>query len=176
MANINLSQAAADPERKARYFDTGFFVALALLLLVGAVFGGLRWYLTSIDKASRDLDSQMAEKKVLLSGEKIDRLADFDSRLAYLKENQMIKEYQGILGSLERAMLPSVRATSFLHNTEDQQVIVTAMTDSFRTMAQQVQSFAAVDAFGGTRVSDIKRDDSGQLVFTLTADVSEDKQ
>ena len=107
---------------------------------------------------------------------KVDRLADFDSRLAYLKEYQPTTEIQSILNELERGMLPAVVAMTFEHNAEDDSVMLIASTDTFKTLAQQVQAFAGEGSFDKVRVSDISRNDEGRLVFTVTAHVTGVKQ
>lgn len=173
MAGINLSQT--DSRTSARFFDKGTVTALICLLLVVAVFGGLRWYIGSLEQQSQALDALLSEKKTVLEGDRVNRLTDVHGRVSYLSEHR-VKESREVFTQLEKVLLPAVTLSSLNYQNEDGKISFKAETGNFKTLAQQLQTIKSTGVFSEVNADEIARDQEGSITFSLDAVVKSDKK
>lgn len=176
MTGINLSQ----PEQKKvhpRFFDNGTLTGIALLVITLCVFGGLRWYIGSLEKQNQSLDVLLAEKKNELQGENVDRLADVNSRITHLTLNPT-KDAKDILMKLEEVIIPAVALTSLRYDNESSKISLEATTNNFKDLAQQIQILKSTEIFSLVRMDEVVRTQTGDIAFSLEVQlvVSADKK
>lgn len=172
MAGMNLSSLT--PEKKIRpkgIFDSYFVFITIIFFLVLALFAGLRWYITILDKQLANSDSVLAEHARQLRGEEVDRVARFDNRLALAEEsNGRDVDSQKLLNQLESLVIPNVRLTKYEYNEAEKFAEVVGETDNFKSVAQQIISFKSENIFEGIKVQTLTVTKDGRVVFSFRAD------
>ena len=173
MPGVNLSQAVAEEEEVKRprgFFDTGIIVSLVLLALSGSVWGGMRLYVGSLDKKIAALDETLSSNTERLKGEGVNRVADFDARVAYYSENKdALTDPRDVLRRLESVMVPGVVLTNFTYDHQARMSIIAGRSDDFRKMAEQILSLKAEKIFSQVVVDRIERDDKDRITFVFKA-------
>lgn len=164
MAGINLSQT--DNSAAPGFFDKGTVTGMVLLLVMLSLFGGLRWYVGSLEKQSQSLDAMLAGKKAALEGEKVNHLADVNNRALYLAKNET-QDSQDIFIQLEQALIPAVALSSLRYHSDDRMISFRATTGSFKTLAQQIETLQNTGMFSEVRTKEIVRNPEGGISFSL---------
>lgn len=169
MSGINLSSQSAfgKKERSAPGVDKGLLSALALLILVAGVWGGERWYLSQLDSEMAQLDSVIAEKSQQMKGKSVDRVADFDARVALLQQRGTMIEPRVVLDQLELLTIPTVKLTEYALSEEDGKLTISGETDTFKFLAQQILSYRSDAFFDTLKVSKIGNTQDGKIEFSL---------
>lgn len=171
MAGVNLSQSMASgqgKEKRHMFAASGFPMSIILLLLTIAGFGGLRWYLYTLDQKIANLDATISVNGDRLVGESIDRVADFDARVTLLGTDPAeLIDPQALFVKLESLVVPQVLLTKYEYNDRDKVVVIFGKTENFRYLAEQIISFRSDPSFAELRVDTIDRDDKGAIEFVL---------
>lgn len=169
---MNLSSSM--PEKKVktrRTFDNYFIFIAGVFFLTIALFAGLRWYINILDGKLSDFDTIFAEHAKQLRGEKVDRVAHFDQRLA-LAGKQLdgdIVDSQKLLNQLESLVIPSVKLTKYEYNETGKFVEVAGETDNLKSVAQQIISFKSENPFEKIKVESLNVTEGGQIEFVFTS-------
>lgn len=148
-----------------------FLVATILFFLVAAGFGGLRWYLGSLDKKLASLEEQRITNFAALRGPRVDRVAYFADRLNLI-DTQAQGEGVNVeqrLTEIEGLIVPNVRLTRYEYNDAEKFVSLTGETDNFKYVAQQIISLKSNARLAKVEVESIARTNEGRVVFTLKA-------
>lgn len=172
MAGINFSSSVSEKSaKKGRIFDGSFVVITILFFLVLAGFGGLRWYLKTLDAKAASLSAAFGERSAQLKGSGVDRVANFESRLALAGEQLADQRVdpQELFGQLERLTLPNVKLTKYGYNAKEKFVEVAGETESFKYVAQQIISLKSEDLFSGITVQSLTRTKEGSIQFSFKA-------
>lgn len=172
MAELNLSQSMGhDKEPKAQhFFDMGFVVSGGIFLLVILGWGGLRFYMNSLDKKVAALDAVVVTNTSELQGEAVNRVTDFDDRMSQLAKNLAENtDPAEQLRSVEGLMVPKVVLTQYEYNKDEQVITFSAKTSDFRFIAEQIMSLKSGKDFSTVTVDAIGRDADGNIIFTLKA-------
>lgn len=169
MAGVNLSQSMAQGKEKKRMLPTSSFpISIVLLLLTLAGWGGLRWYMYSLDQKIAELDATISVSGDRLLGESIDRVADFDARMTLLGSDPAeLIDPEPLFAQLEALVVPQVLLTKYEYNDRDKVVVISGKTENFRYIAEQIISLKSDPYFSNVRVGAIDRDDQGIIEFTL---------
>lgn len=171
MEGLNLSSSIVEKKEKKGAFDSSFVVVSIIFFLVVASFGGLRWYIKTLDDTLAKLDATLQERSLLLHGDSVNRVANFNARLGVIEQQLKVTpvDSQKLLSQLEGLVLPQVRVTKYEYNKTSGVVEVAGETNSFKYVAQQMFSFKSEDPFSKIRVNTLKRTDSGAIAFSFKA-------
>lgn len=172
MAGINLSSLTSEHKSEGGgIFDSSATVVTIVFFLVVAGFGGLRWYIKTLDTKVAALDGTLEENALQLQGKNVDRVAHFDNRLTLVeKQLEGRVDSQKLLNQLESLVIPSVKLTKYEYNEVGKFVEVNGETDSFKYVAQQIISFKSEDLFTGIRVQSLTHTEVGRVAFSLKAE------
>lgn len=172
MAGINLSTQAYGGEKKKRsFFDRGFVFSVVLLVIILGVWGGIRYFLFTLNRDITALESQITDSKNELEGEQVDRVLNFDIRKKGIETNMgtnidVAKHFQ----DLEAVVIPSVRLTQYALNQNTGAIVISGETSDYKYLAQQLISFKKQAEYSNIRVDRITTTESGDISFTLKAD------
>ncbi len=171
MPGVNLSQSMPGEEssEKRSFFDMGILLSLGALIVVGLVWGGIRFYMSSLDKKIADIEVTLGASTAQTKGGRVDRVADFETRLKYFSENKNEFEPEVILKQLEGVMVSGVLLTGFQYDQEERLLTLSGKSDDFRKLADQMFSFKTEKMFSQVRVETIDRDDENKVTFVLKA-------
>lgn len=173
MAGVNLSQSMASRESaptKRPFAASGFPLSIILLILTAAGWGGLRWYLHTLDQKIAGLDATLSASSGQLQGKEIDRVADFDARLSLLGVDASERlDSREILTKLEALIVPQVVLKEFKYDQKEKMSVMTGETDNFRYLAGQLVSLKSDPLFSRVVVSTVSRTQEGKIQFTLKA-------
>lgn len=171
MAGVNLSRLTVtdqQPHGKGHFAVSGFWISIVVLLVTLAGWGGLRWYIHSLDQKVAALDTIIADDTSRLTGDDVDRVADFSARLTFIgSDPATLVDPQTIFAKLESLVVPQVTLVKYEHDQSARTSTVSGTTDNFRYLAEQIVSFKGESSFVGVQVGDISRSDKGAIEFTL---------
>lgn len=170
MSGMNLSQSVPEEEstEDRSFFDGGFILSLSLILLSAIAFGGVRLYIGSLDKKIATVEETLSANAQRLSGENIDRIADFDSRLNYFSANKSdFSDTQEILSMLEKRVLPDTVLKKFEYNPHDKVIFIEGESDDFKKLAEQIMAFKDEKIFSNMEVQTLDREEASLITFTL---------
>jgi hypothetical protein len=172
MAGINLSAGVATAgTKKKSSFDTGFIVAVVLIALIVAAWGGIRYFMFTTNKQITSLETQITEADSTLKGDQVDRILAFDTRVAGIEESAKTNEdVAARLTTLEGLIIPSVRLTEYNFDHTNGAVTIAGVTSDYKYLAQQLISLKKQPEYGGMRVDKITNTESGDISFILKAD------
>lgn len=171
MLGVNIAQSTEEEETKpkrAGFFDTGTIISIVLVTLSAAVWGGIQLYMQSLDKKIAAIDASIAQDSGRLSGASIDRIADFDARIAFFagKEKELMEPLD-MLKKLEEVMVGGIVLTDYEYNHETNVGKISGKASDFRALAEQILVFKSKGLFSQVSVKRTERDDQGVLRFTL---------
>ena len=168
MVGLNLSSSISE-KKEITISDSSLAVISVIFFLVVAGFGGLRWYIKTLDNKLTDLSASLDENSSQLRGDKVNRVAYFDARLRLIEQqlNGSAVDSKILLGQMESLILPDVRLTKYEYNETGKFVAVSGETDNFKYVAQQIISLKSEDLFTGIKVESLQRTEAGQIGFSL---------
>lgn len=175
MSGINLSSSTSiKTTKKGGVFDSSFAVIVVIFFLVVAGFGGLRFYIKTLDTKISALKATLEENSAQLQGRNVDRVAHFDSRLRLAGEQSSGNgvDSQKLLDQLESLIVPNIRLTKYEYNETEKFVEVAGEAESFKYVAQQIVSFKSENTFVGIKVQSLARTTEGRIAFSLKADLN----
>jgi len=171
MTGVNLSQsmaAQAEKRKKHLFSASGFPITIILLILILVGWGGLRFYLYSLDKKITALDATITDSESKFQGESIDRIADFDTRVSLLgADPSELIDPETFLIKLESLIVPQVLLTSYEYDDREKVCTVSGRTDNFRYLAEQIISLKSDPFFSDVKIDAISRNTEGKIEFTL---------
>jgi hypothetical protein len=171
MAGVNLSQSASlaqGNKKKQMFASSGLPFSIILLVVTLVGWGGLRWYIHTVDKKITALESALATDNSRLMGESINRVADFGARMMLVGADPAeLVDPKSILEKLESLVVPQVTLVQYTHDDAGQISTIAGKTTNFRYLAEQVISLKSDPLFSRVRVGEIDRDEEGVIEFTL---------
>ena len=170
MSGMNLSQSLPEeePADDRSFFDGGFILSLSLILLSAIAFGGVRLYIGSLDKKIATVEQTLSANAQRLSGENIDRIADFDSRLNYYSANRVdFSDTEEILRKLEEKVLSDTVLKKFEYNPHDKVILIEGESNDFKKLAEQIMAFKDEKVFSNMEVQTLDRTEANLITFTL---------
>jgi Tfp pilus assembly protein PilN len=177
MANINLYQSIQEEKntsQKKGIMDKGLSVVILILVLTFAIWGGLKLYNLFLNKKLVSLNSQITAESGKVDAGKMNRVADFQERMNIIKQNIAQKEDPAeFLGNLEKSVIPGIVIDSceFKYGDKDKgdTLALTAITDSFNSLAGQILSLKKIDYFKNVEMGSVTRDQDGKIRFVINA-------
>lgn len=173
MEGINLSQSMQESrkgssEEKRTLLDTGMMVAFAVFIVAAMIWGGLAWYVSTVDQKIAAANTELAASVASLASEKADRVGDFSDRSAIIyKSLGGAADPSAELGRIEAAVVPGVVLTGYQYDKETGTISIVGITDNFKFIAQQLLVFKVSDGFVVPKVALIERTKEGKIEFTL---------
>lgn len=171
MAGVNLSQSTAlarEHQSRQQLMSSGLLISMILLTATLIVWGGLRWYMHSLDQKIAAIDTTIVAGTARLSGESVDRVADFSARMALLGADPAELIDPGVMfAKLESLVVPQVTLVRYEYDESDRISTIVGKTENFRYLAEQIISLRSDPLFAQLRVTGIDRDDEGVIGFTL---------
>jgi Tfp pilus assembly protein PilN len=177
MTNINLYQSIQEEKntsQKRGLMDRGLSVVILILVFTFAVWGGLKLYNLFLNKKLVNLNDQIAVESGKEEAGKMNRVADFQERMDIIKQNlPQKKDPAEFLGNLEKAAISGVIVDSceFKYGDKDKgdTLALTAITDSFKSLAEQILSLKKVAYFKNVEMGNVTRDPDGKIRFIINA-------
>lgn len=170
---INLSHVNEEEKssQKKGLFDKGLAFCFGIFILVLGVWGGLEWYIKTLNDQVVQAEALLTDNATSLRGTKVDRIADFDTRLAFMKSSMDVTADlpETILPKLESLIVPSVNLTGYTYHKQEQLMSISGLTDNFRHLAEQLLSFKLDVVFSDAKVDIITRTKEGKIAFTFKA-------
>ncbi len=174
MLGVNIAQSQKEEEeikpKRGGFFDTGTIVSIVLISLAGLVWGGIQFYISTLDKKIATVDTALAMDSGRLVGEEIDRVADFDARISYFADKQKeLMEPLDMMTKLEESMVSGIVLTEYEYKHEGSVGNIHGVASNFRVLAEQILAFKSTGLFSEVKVEKTERDQEGQLRFVLEA-------
>lgn len=173
MEGINLSQSMQESRRgsseeKRTLLDTGMMVAFAVFIVAALIWGGLAWYVSTVDQKIAAVNGELAESVASLAGKEADRVGDFSDRSAIIRKSlDGSADPSAELDRIEAATVPGVVLTNYQFDEETGTVSITGITDNFKFIAQQLLVLKVSEGFITPKVASIARTKEGKIEFAL---------
>lgn len=179
MTSINLYQAQTPKNEgvsKARYIDSGFIVSIGVLVLVLVSLGGAKIYLAELVKQNTQLENKIKEEQVSgLSGDMVDRAADFQQRLDMIKASSEGASINNLLTDLSNFIVQGVVVDSFKYDKGAMEMTLKA--DNYVSLARQILSFKQQDEkYSNVTVINVRREEDKILFDTSLALVNKKQE
>ena len=172
MAGLNLSSSTPEKNQEQSGIFRGSFLVVIIFSCMLLLWGGMQWYLKTLDDTIASKEALLTENSSKLTGENVDRVVSFDSRLTLAKKQvtENALETKIYLDQLESLVIPSIQITKYELNKKDNVVLVEGETDNFKYVAQQLISFKKDPLFAGIYVSTLKKNAEGRIIFSFKAE------
>lgn len=168
MTTINLYNSSSQNEggKNSRAIDSGFFLSIAILVIVLGAWAFSEFYIRSLEKQNTQLQAEIdGERMNGLSGERVNGAADLQVRLNEIKSNNENKKVNDILSAVSKAIVAGTSINEFKYDSKE--LKLTVRTDSFLTLARQTMSFKKSSDFSDVSIANISRVDNN-IVFDVT--------
>ena len=173
MVDVNFHQAAEKDlmvSRKKSFFNSAYFVAILLILLVSLAYGATVLYASRLTAQKVELDAISAQEVIQIDLEEINRLSDFQERLNSSIFNLNNKRSpEDIFSLVEKLIVRGSFLNSLSYDSVENKIAVEVVADSFRLAASQILSFKKSDLFDDVKIVESKRDNDNQAVFSIEA-------
>lgn len=176
MANINLYQSSQDDARRSRsgVFDTGMVLAFVFALLTLAVFGGVQFYLGSMDQKIVMLQQEKEDGLQELDENEVDAAASFQQRLEKITSGADTFAADDPAKIFENVQQNIVGGIVLSDMGFDGKALTLSMSaDSFDVLAGQILKFKESDFFRSVDVDSTSRSSEGKITATLSLKMSE---
>lgn len=171
MANINLYQAeqTVAQKRQAGLLDGGMLAALGLALLALLAYGGVEFYLGSLDKKMADLTSEESLGRKSLKEKDVNMAASFEQRIDKIKteaDTFAPDDPANVFENAQKTVISGavVSKLSFSGAAAD----VALVADNFETLAKQILAFKGSDFWSTVDVGPTSRNEDGKVSASFT--------
>lgn len=172
---MNLSSSVPEKKQEGSWTFGGPVVVTVLFFLLLVFWGGMQWYLKTLDKTLSGQQVLLEENASRLKGDAVDRVTSFDTRLTLAKEQMSGKNTTDtgrLLRQLESLVIPNVKLTKYEFDENGKFVIVEGETDTFKYVAQQLLVLKGEDPFMNIKVDSLKKNPEGRIAFSFKAEFS----
>lgn len=159
MAQINLLSGSESGTRPTVKSGGGsLMLSFAILVLTFGTYFGTVFYKGMLQRDFDAVESESAQKKSLIVGEKANRVADFFDRMSVIDANLRSSALSpnDPLVRIEGALIPEANLSSYKYDLEKKSIETVASADSFRAVAQQLVTlkkvFSSATMEGNARV------------------------
>lgn len=176
MANINLYQSEQDgfQKKQAGLFDMGMTAGLGFALVVLLVYGGLEFYLRSIDQKIANLAQEEEAGRQTLKESDVNQAASFQQRIEKIKSgaqsfaaNDPAKIFQGVQESVIGGVVLS--GLGF----DGKEVNLSFGVDDFEKLSAQILKFKQSGLFKSVSVGSTSRGSDGKITASLTLGINQ---
>ncbi len=173
MAGVNLSQSITGDEKASKSvssFTSGMPISVGLLVLTLIGWGGMRWYMYSLDNKINQVTADITASSGALQDERVDRITNFDARLSLLNADPAESiDPTPMLTELESLIVPQVTLKDYAYDQTTGETKLTGRTTNFRYVAEQIISLKSSPSFSRVDVQSTSRSEGGAIEFTLLA-------
>lgn len=174
MDGINLSQSMQESKKGTTkteaFLDKGVTVVFVLFLVVAAGWGGLVWYVGTIDQKIAAANVSLTDGVASLTGKKADRAGDFSDRSSIIRKSlAKAVDPDKELGEMEKMTVPGVVLTGYRYDRDEKSVSVIGTTDNFKFVAQQLLTLKVSGKFDAPKVMSLTRMKDGKIEFAIEA-------
>jgi hypothetical protein len=174
MVDINLHKTAEKElriKKNKSFFKSGSFIAFSLLVFTLIVFGGTLLYQERLKVKKVSLAQEKKNQIESIDKEKINELVDFQERVdAAFSNLENRGDPRNRLDTIESLVVKDV-VLNELSVDEEGLLEMEATTVSFKNAASQMLSFKKNEMFTDVRIASSGRDDGGNVLFVLEADI-----
>lgn len=173
MAGVNFSQSITADEKapKSVYnYTSGMPISVGLLVLTLLGWGGMRWYMSSLDNKINQVTADITASSAALQNERVARVATFDAKLSLINTDPAESiDPVPMLSELETLIVPQVTLKNYSYDQSTGEVTLTGKTGNFRYVAEQIISLKSHPSFSRVEVDSTGRSEGGAIDFTLRA-------
>lgn len=172
---MNLSSSVPEKKQTGSRLLGGSVVAVSFFFLLLALWGGMLWYLKTLDSTLLKQKAALAESTLLLRGEKVDRVASFAARLMLARKQMSTDSVDTgkLLNQLESLVIPEVVLTKYEFNEKEKFVLVEGETDNFKYVAQQLFILKGENLFADIKTDSLKKSLEGRISFSFRAELNQ---
>lgn len=169
MPSINLNLAKEDiVEEKTGIISGSLVISIILLVLVGGLYGALKYYNKDVTSKIDEVTSQYnVEYQKFLSGN-ANEIIDFKNRTdiasALLDDDRPMNN---VMAQIESSILPVVYLESLTYDKDKETITLSGVADSFNTVAKQILSFKQNDYFSSVIPGTGTMKEQNKLSFSL---------
>lgn len=172
MANINLYQNEQTEYQRERggILNNGMFVALAFALLTFLAYGGVEFYLRSINQKIEFLVQEEKNSRQALQEKDVNAAASFQQRMETISLNVdsfAKKDPAGIFESVQKTVIDGVVVSSL--DFDGKEIGLSLVADNFETLSKQILNFKKSDFFEAVNVgsTSLGEEEKVSAAFTL---------
>lgn len=148
-------------------FDKAFAASIALIILVGGIWGTERVLIYLTDKQIAEYEGTTNTSFESVSADDAVSVHDVTSRIATIQKLGVTSlNSQEILAALEKSTIPQVKLTEFNYK-KDGTVTMKGTAPDYRFLAEQILRYRQEAMFSTAEVADTERTDTGQVAFTI---------
>ncbi len=141
-------------------------IGVILLALLGAVYGGLAWYKTSLNNQIAAIDAQTVDLAKQRDEKAEKNLTTLSKQMAIT--GQIIQNHifwSTTLSKVEAGLAGSVQFKSFSAQAIDSSLHIRSITDTYATIARQLAAFTGTDGIADVSLEGVNTLTSGKLDF-----------
>lgn len=171
MANINLYQNEQEgyQKKQAGILGGGMAASIGFALLVLLVYGGVEFYLRSIDQKINDLAKEEEMGRQALKESDVNRAASFQQRVDKIRsggESFVANDPAKIFEGVQKSVISGVVVSKI--DFDGKGVNLSFVADDFETLSGQILSFKRSDIFTAVGVGSTSRSENGKITAALT--------
>jgi Tfp pilus assembly protein PilN len=181
MGNINLLDDYKKKEaeknnvaghRGQKWISSGLIISLSVLVLTFLVWGGMLLWNKNLEAKSKSMDDQIKNEESNLRGADASRVLDFKQRLDEIASSfEQKRDASEALKKVEKLVVPGVVTKSL--KLEGDSLVAILSADNFGNLSKQIFNFKKESSeMKNAKVSDVKKDATGSIGFTVRADVN----
>jgi Tfp pilus assembly protein PilN len=179
MANTNLYQSGDQPSfspKRGVQLDKGMLFSGILMLVVLALFGGVKMYYNLVFKEKTDIESKIDQASANLKSPEASEVSDFQKRLEKIDENLSTKQNPvEVLNFIEKVIAPEVLLASLSLDNETGTLELIFNVDNFRSMSRQIFIIKQDSFLSNVSVSGVERDEKGTISFLVSGQISKNE-
>jgi len=170
MTNINLHQTADKQGGGKKFFNSGVFVSVLLLIVTLLLYGGLKTYNQNVYVQVIAEKEQQTEKITqTLKGDDVNRVNDFDLRLQELSRDADTAYSVDYLLNTAKVMVEGAVLDEFSFEQSGGMVQLKGTTDTMQAMAKQLFHLKTTKDLKSVTVESLNINDEGRLSFEISA-------
>lgn len=175
MMNMNLStEQTGELDQSRASSSWGLIIISIVFVLTAAAAGGLILWKNTLTKQMNDAEAAYQAKYDQLIKEKRNAdVADFQKRITMA--NDLVKEKNMILENVqfvERSVVPGLYLTKYENDKKTKMLKLEGVADKYETVAKQVLSLKASDAFSSVDVTKVDLSPKGEINFSMEIKVN----
>lgn len=152
---------------------------VVFLVLVGGIYGGLRWHKAQLESEKEDLNKKINELTKESRKPIINEALSFKDRASEAKKLVLNhKRWDEVFSLLEDITIPTIQYTSFRGDYANKEVSLELVTPSFKRISQQILVYRDVEAVEDFEYNPPKKTDSGvtmNVTLTLSSQIWQKK-
>lgn len=177
MTDINLYHSASGSSKGGSFFGSGIFISVVLLILVLAIYGGLKYYNEqNFVNEMRALEQEINTISSQLVGEDVDRVNDFWLRLEEMRTETESDFVSNFMMSAAQIVLPGVVYSEASFDSTERLFTVQGIAEDQRYLAQQLYEFKLSEVFIDPKLTEIGINSDDRPMFEIQSRINLSKK